>query len=150
MRYKHIWVDADSCPAKAKNIILQTAASKAIKVTYVANRTIPFSIQNPLFTMRVSETIENAADDIIVAESTAEDIVVTRDLPLAQRLVKKGITVLNDRGVIFSENILSKMLAERELSLQMQALGIATARWNTYSEKDVKNFSSSLAKLLQI
>lgn len=147
MSCKHIWVDADSCPAKAKTIILQTAISYGAKVTYVANRPIPFSIQNPLFTMYVCEAKENAADDVIVADCEEGDIVVTRDLPLARRLVEKGIAVLNDRGVIFTEAILKKMLAERELSLHMQSLGIATARWNTYNGKDMQNFADSLQSL---
>ena len=51
--------------------------------------------------MHISEATADAADNYIVEHCGENDVAVTRDIPLASRLVEKGITVLNDRGVVY-------------------------------------------------
>lgn len=146
---KKIWIDADNCPSKAKKIILSKAIEKSIKVTLVANRPIPFDAENPLFEMIVCEKQENAADDYIVNNAQKDELVVTRDLPFAERLVEKNITVMNDRGLVFDRQNLIPLLKDRELALNLAAIGVNRgAKFNTYSDKDAAAFNESLCKIL--
>lgn len=144
-----IWVDADSCPAQAKNIILKNAVRLSLEVVYVANRVIPFSIKNDKFTNIVTKNESGSADDYIVEHVQDNDIVITRDIPLASRLLEKKVCVLNDRGTIFDSTNIKEYLSQRELSLQMYNLGIHTGNsMGTYGAKEVHEFASALDKTL--
>lgn len=144
-----IWVDADSCQSKARNSLQEIALKYSVPVILVANRAIPFFCNSPLFNMVIREAKKDAADTYISVNCTLHDIVVTRDLPLAQKLLQKGITVINDRGIIFTKTTLEKMLKERELSMQMAALGIRNGKFSTYSNEDLKKFTKNFQQALQ-
>ncbi|MBQ2313955.1 MAG: DUF188 domain-containing protein [Treponema sp.] len=145
----HIWVDADSFPAPARLQILKEAAARRLPVTYAANRDIPFGMEDELFSMEICGGGNGAADDYIVSHCTAGDIVATRDIPLARRLLDKKITVINDRGTQFSETNIAELLEQRELSMQMAALGIRPGgRKNTYGNKELAAFTECLKRVL--
>lgn len=144
-----IWVDADSCPSQVKTKILKEAKKNHLAVIYVANRNIPFSIESPLFSMVICEKAKDAADDYIVENSSGNDLVVTRDIPLAKRLVDKKIHVINDRGTKFDTATIKYMLEERELCLQMIALKVHSSnRARTWSDKEFLKFSECLDSVL--
>ena len=145
----HIWIDADSCPAQARDIVLKAAAKEELLVTYAANRPLAFSLQNPLFTMHVCPSTPGAADDYIVEHASEWDIVITRDIPLAARLVEKNICVINDRGIRFDKDNIAKRLKERELSMQMEALGLHKGKGHIpYGGKEIKAFNECFQRVL--
>lgn len=140
-----IWVDADSFPAMAKDIILKEAVRLNLNVIYVANRNIPFSLQNKLFSMQICEKVLDSADNYIYENVKKTDLVATRDIPLAERLVKKGICTINDRGKEFTPELCETMLAERNLSLMLSQAGVNLGkRFNTYGKKEALEFSKCL------
>ena len=144
-----IWVDADSFPARARDLLLKTAAAKGLRVRYVANHDIPFSMGSPLFEMKTCPQTAGAADDLIADSCIPGDIVATRDIPLAARLVDKGIHVINDRGVRYDRRTVEKRLKERELSLQMEALGLHKGHSREgYGGKELDAFGKCLNALL--
>lgn len=144
-----IWVDADSFPAKARDLLLKTAGGKGLRVIYVANHDIPFSLSNPLFEMQICPQTPGAADDCIADGCIPGDIAATRDIPLAARLVDKGVHVINDRGVRYDKRTVEKRLKERELSLQMEALGLHTGHSREgYGGRDLDAFGKCLHALL--
>ena len=144
-----IWVDADSFPAKARDLLLKTAGGKGLRVIYVANHDIPFSLSNPLFEMQICPQTPGAADDCIAGNCEPGDIAATRDIPLAARLVDKGVHVINDRGVRYDKRTVEKRLKERELSLQMEALGLHTGHSREgYGGRDLDAFGKCLHALL--
>lgn len=145
----HIWLDADSCPAPIRKITLQKASDKNIPITFAANRNVDPAFDYPLFTMQVCPKNEGAADDYLVENADKGDLAVTRDIPLAKRLVSKGVRVINDRGLEFSELNIRKMLEERELHLQMVELGIAPkGNWKSFGKEDIKKFRKCLDSIL--
>ncbi len=147
MTEHRIFVDADSCPARAKTIVLRAATRLNVNVVYVANRNIPFSMESQLFKMILVEKKEGAADDYIFENASEKDLVITRDIPLAKRLVDKGIITINDRGTYFDGENLKEMLKQRELSLQMASLGLHTGMsFSTYGSKEIEKFSSAFEK----
>ncbi len=144
-----IWVDADSCPKKVKSVILRAAQKNKIQVNYVANRPIPFDFESSLFKMTICENKEGEADNYILENADKNDLVITRDLPFAKKLYDKKITVINDRGTLFDEKNLERMLRDRELNLQFMALGINMGKkMNTFSEKELQAFSSCFDRVL--
>lgn len=145
-----IFVDADSCEKNARKFILNLAAKKNIKVTFAANKNIPFSFINPLFKMEICSKEKNSADDFIVENSKPGDIVVTRDLILAQRIFNKKILVMNDKGTVFNKENLEYLIEERKLSIQMKSFGISTGgKWKNYNGKDFEKFKSAFSALLE-
>ncbi len=145
-----IFVDADSCEKNARKFILNLAAKKNIKVTFAANKNIPFSFNNPLFKMEICSKEKNSADDFIVENSKPGDIVVTRDLILAQRIFNKKISVMNDKGTVFNKENLEYLIEERKLSIQMKSFGISTGgKWKNYNGKDFEKFKRAFSALLE-
>ena len=91
-----IFVDADSCPKKIKSIIQKAAVKNSMELFFVANRNIPFTTQNPLFFMQICDGHKDAADDWIFEQSTKDDLIITRDILFAKRLVQSGKRAIND------------------------------------------------------
>jgi len=145
-----IWVDADSFPAPAKKTLLKAAKRREIPLTFVANRNIPFSVESPLFTMQICPNTQGAADDFIAENARSGDLVATRDIPLAKRLVQKGVTTINDRGIEFDRENVDTMLKERELSIQWTSLGISTGgRKSSYGKKEAHDFACCMDRVLE-
>ena len=77
------------------------------------------------------------------------DIVVTRDIPFAARLVEKNIVVMNDRGLIFSKENIEDKLREREFSLNLAGIGFGGNKGNYYGEKELGKFSRAFEQKIQ-
>ena len=144
-----IWVDADSCPSPIRKIVLQKASEKNMPIEFAANRNIEPAFEYLNFSMHVCDSKEGAADDYIVENAQKDDIVVTRDIPLAKRLLQNNISVINDRGVRFTEDNIHHMMEERELHMQMISLGIAPkGNWKSFGENELGKFRECLNSLL--
>ena len=145
-----VWLDADSCPAVVRKIILKNSTNNSVPVVFVANRNIPVDFESELFSMVVCPKKSGAADEYIVSHIDPNDVAVTRDLPLAGRLLEKGCTVMNDRGTLFDRKKIDYMLEERELSMQMASLGIRTGgRSDGFGKDDVKKFADCFCSLIR-
>ncbi|MDR3283745.1 MAG: DUF188 domain-containing protein [Treponema sp.] len=110
---------------------------------YVANRIIPLP-ENPLFTMIVTGNSEGAADDHICEHILPDDIAITRDIPLAERLVARNITVLNDRGVLFTPENIWERLSLRNFNLALVEIRESAEKTMVYNKRDVGNFANCL------
>lgn len=115
-----IYVDADGCPVKDE--IYKVAERFGIEVILVANRFMNIP-QNKLFKMEVVSSGFDAADDWIVEKVTARDLVITGDILLAERCVKKGTRVLGHKGVEFTEDNIGMSVANRELMQNLRHMG---------------------------
>lgn len=81
-----IYIDADACPVKEETY--KVASRYKIKTYVVANSYMRIPL-DPLVEMKVVSGTFDAADDWIVENVTARDIVITADILLAERCVKK-------------------------------------------------------------
>lgn len=142
------FIDADSCAKPAREYIEKLCLSRKIHLELVANREIPHT-KSDLIKMVICNQTKNAADDYIVENSNELDMAITRDLELAERLISKNVCTVNDKGKIFTKSLLEYMLKERELSLQMKALGISTGgKWNSYSTKECEAFIKTVSEIM--
>lgn len=138
-----LWVDADSCPRPVRDLVLKTGKRRNLTVHFVANRPIP-GLPDHAFIMTIADTAPDAADDFIVENSVSSDLVVTRDIPLAKRLVDRGIAVINDRGNVYTERNIGERLATRNLMLELYNNGVYPERTGTFGKKELQDFANAL------
>lgn len=148
-----IFVDADSCPMKVREVVCRAAARVQVEARFVANRPIPI-IENEMTRMIVVAEGEGVADDAIVDEANPGDLVITRDIPLASRLVEAGITTLNDRGNHYTADNIRERLAYRNFMTELRQSGINPEQHSSFSNKELQKFASAfdreLTKLLRV
>jgi len=142
-----ILVDADSCPRPARELILRRAAKLSIRVIFAANHVIP-GAQEEGAQMEICPAVANAADDRIVELAESGDLVITRDVPLAKRVVEKDAAALDDRGRVFTVNNINEFLSLRNFMVDLANSGLGMERIANYSKKDLKSFADSLDRIL--
>ncbi len=141
-----IFVDADACPVK--NEVCRVSQRCNIKVTFVANSIMRLP-ESPLNELIIVENSPDAADDLIAEQVGKNDIVVTADIPLADRCVKAGAAVLSPNGKIFSEDNMGQILASRNLMADLRAEGMITGGPPPFSKTDRSRFLQSMDLIIQ-
>ena len=141
-----ILVDADAVPVKQE--VFRVALRYGIKVIMVANSPINIQQEEWLETVVVSGRFD-AADDWIVEQVQKNDIVITGDIPLAARCLKKAARVLDYRGRIFTENSIGNLLATRDLMARLRDIGVNTGGPKVFEKKDRSRFLQSLDTIIQ-
>jgi hypothetical protein len=141
-----ILVDADAVPVKQE--VFRVALRYEIKVVMVANSPINIQQEDWLETVVVSGRFD-AADDWIVEHVQKNDIVVTGDIPLAARCLKKAARVLDYRGRILTENSIGNLLATRDLMAHLRDIGVNTGGPKVFEKKDRSRFLQSLDTVVQ-
>lgn len=102
-----IWVDADACPNVIKEILFRAAERVQMPLTLVANQNIRVPPSRFIRSLRVPAGFD-VADNEIVRLCSAEDLVITADIPLAAEVLEKGAAALNPRGERYSPSTIRK------------------------------------------
>ena len=136
-----IWVDADSCPVRIKEIIIKAAIKRKALAIFVANRNIPLPEDKFILMILVGDE-EGAADDYIINHIEEKDLAITRDIPLAAELVKKGSVVMNDRGTLFNKNNIREKLSIRNMMKDFRESGIVESGGKNFGIKEINAFSN--------
>ncbi len=66
---------------------------------------------------------------------------VTRDVPLAQRLVLKEVTTINDRGTHYTEENINERLSLRNFTVALARNGLEATRDRGYDARALKRFA---------
>jgi uncharacterized protein YaiI (UPF0178 family) len=140
-----ILVDADSCPRDARALVLRAARRTGVKAYFAANRPIPGLEGGE---MLLCPAGEGAADDRLAALAARGDLAVTRDIPLAKRILEAGAEVLDDRGRIFTRGSIGEFLSLRNFTLDLVSNGAVYERSPQYGRGELKKFAASFDKLL--
>lgn len=117
------------------------------KVYFVANKKIPCS-QEGIFQMIICKEEKDSADNYIYDNVQESDLVITRDIVFAQRLVEKNITTINDRGRIFDKENIRELLSNRNFDLQLANLGLVKHYNEGYDKKKFAAFANSFDKVI--
>ena len=136
-----VLVDADACPVKPE--IYRVAERYALKVYVVANAFMAVPRSDLIERVIVAEG-PDAADDWIAERAGATDIVVTADIPLAGRCVRKGAAVIGPTGKAFTEDSIGMALATRDLLTDLRSAGASTRGPPPLTRQDLSRFLSAL------
>jgi uncharacterized protein len=138
-----ILVDADACPVKDE--IYKVALRHEVAVVIVANSYIRIP-EHPLVSRKIVSDGFDAADDWIAEAATPLDVVVTADIPLADRCLKVGARVLGPTGKPFTPDSIGGALATRAImaDLRVGVAGIGAGGPAPFSKADRSRFLSAL------
>ncbi|MCQ2589631.1 MAG: DUF188 domain-containing protein [Treponema sp.] len=142
-----IWIDADSCPVLVREHVAKMGSRLSLKVIFVANKKIPNNTSFPV-EMIVCNDSKDAADNYIFENAGEKDLVITRDIVFADRLVSKGIACINDRGTIFNKENIKSLLADRDFDLQLVEMGLSKHYKEGYDKKKFAAFANSFDKVI--
>lgn len=142
-----IWIDGDACPREVTELVYSAAIRTKTSLNYIANsyRKIP---GNSLFRFVLVSRSPDAADDYIVENLKAEDIVITSDIPFAYEALQKKAYVMNSKGETFTENNIRDRLSTRDLMHDLRSSGLITGGPKAYSPRDKMNFANALDRAL--
>jgi len=142
----HIYVDADACPVKQE--VYRVARRYQLRVTVVANSRMQVP-DEPEIRLEVVEGGLDVADDWIVERVEEGDIVITGDIPLASRCLKRRALVLGTTGKPFTENNIGQVLATRDLMADLRDAGALTGGPAPLQPRDRSRFLQRLDEMVQ-
>lgn len=142
----HVFVDADACPVKPE--VYRVARRYQLDVTLVANSWMRIP-DEPWIELVVVENDFDAADNWIVEHVEPDDIVITADIPLASRCLKKGARVIGTTGKPFTENNIGLSVATRDLLSDLRGAGEATGGPPPLEKRDRSRFLQQLDEVIQ-
>lgn len=142
-----ILVDADAFPNALKEVLLRAVLKWQITTIFIANKRIGIPEVHHV-SMEIVAQGPDEADHRIAELCSENDLVITADIPLADRIVTKGAIGLDPRGTIYDENNIKHLLAMRNLMEELRNNGEITGGPSAIGEKTVRAFADGLNKIL--
>lgn len=142
-----VWIDADACPRLAKEQVVKFALKRKFEVVLVAGQP---QIKPALTLVKLIVVLSgpDAADDYLVEHAVPGELVICSDVPLADRLVKQGVAVLDPRGKEFDQHNMGERLAVRNLFTDLREQGQVGGGQGAYGDKEKQAFANSLDRIL--
>lgn len=142
-----IFVDGDAFPNLLKPIIVRAAERVRSPLVLVANKAVHLG-RSGLIKSIIVEAGADVADDRIVELSEAGDLVITADIPLADRVIAKGAHAIDHRGESYTPDNIKQYLAMRNLMEEIRDSGVITGGPKPFGEKDAHAFANALHRFL--
>ena len=143
----HIWVDADACPGVIKEILYRVAERTRLPLTLVANQWLKTPSSPSIRSIQVPKGFD-VADNHIVEQAQAGDLVITADIPLAAAVIDKGALALNPRGELYSKENIRQMLDLRNFMDTLRSSGVETGGPPAFNHADRQNFANQLDRFI--
>ncbi|MDZ7778771.1 MAG: YaiI/YqxD family protein [Gemmatimonadota bacterium] len=143
-----IWVDADAAPGDVKDIVARASLRLEIPAVLVANQRLQTPANNPFVTAERVAGGPDAADDHIAEAAAPGDLAITADIPLAARLVEKGVVTLDPRGEEYTASNIGERLSIRDFMDGLRATGVETGGPNAYGQKEKQAFAAAFDRTL--
>jgi uncharacterized protein YaiI (UPF0178 family) len=140
-----IYIDADACPVKES--VFKVAQRYGIKVFVVSNHPKIVPKIDSIVAVVVAKTFD-AVDEWIVSQIKPNDLVVSNDVLLAEKCIKKGSLVIDPRGKILDENNIGEAVSMRELLSELRSRGDLKTGPKAMGKKHQSNFLSNLDKVI--
>lgn len=172
----NVYVDADSFPVTLMNIVLKRLVKESPfigEAVFVSDRVIPSvreTIESHTHLLREENgsTLDKAerrkiksniryivvpsgtdsADDMIFSIASLPGFAITHDVPLSYRLTTKGLSVIDDRGHIYTEENVRARLSERNINTSLREWGIFSEKTRPLTPGDINTFSASFDSLI--
>jgi ribosome-associated protein len=119
-----LYIDADACPVKDE--VYKVAARYGLKTFVVSNSWIRVPL-TPAIEQVVVDAGPDIADDWIAERAGPGDVVITNDIPLADRVLKAGGQALGTTGRLFTIDTIGSALASRMIGEHLRSMGEVTS-----------------------
>ena len=143
-----IWVDADACPKVIKEILYRAAERVKCQLILVANQPLAIPRSPFIKSIRVESGFD-VADNYIVQNVQAGDLVITGDIPLAAEVLDEGAEALNPRGEAYSRETIKQKLTMRDFMDEMRGTGIMSGGPPPLNQTDRREFANALDRFLE-
>ena len=124
------------------------AARHALIIHYVSNSHMRLPFGENVKRVVVSDG-PDAADNWIADQVQLGDVVITADIPLASRTIKKGASVISHSGKPFTEDSIDMALAMRDLMAQLRETGDVRGNNPVFTPSDRSRFLQRLENTIQ-
>ena len=141
MSLPRLFIDADACPVKDE--VYRVGARYGLHVFVVSNTWIN-TPRETWIEQVVVDAGPDIADDWIAERVGPGDIVITADIPLADRCLKAGAQALKANGQLFTPDSIGSALAGRMVGEHLRSMGVATSGPPPFGPKDRSAFLQAL------
>ena len=143
-----LFIDGDAFPNLLKPIVLRAIEKQKIDTIVIANKKINIGSSNYIKYIIV-DTKQDEADSKIVEMLQENDLVITADIPLADRTIQKNAHAIDHRGATYTQDNIKQYLAIRNLMQEIRDSGEMTKGPAPFSQKDAQQFANSFNAFLQ-
>ena len=140
-----ILIDADACPVKDE--VYRVAWRREVPVKVVSNMRLRVP-DHPLVERVLVSDAFDAADDWIAEAADEHTVVITGDILLADRCLKKGATVIGHNGKPFTPASIGAAIATRAIMADLRAGGDAVGGPAPFTKADRSRFLQALDQVL--
>ncbi|MEA1914338.1 MAG: YaiI/YqxD family protein [Campylobacterota bacterium] len=144
-----LFIDGDAFPNLLKPIVLRAIERLALHTVVIANKKINIG-KSPHIHYIIVEAGADEADHKIVEMAQKDDLIITADIPLADRLISQDAYALDHRGELFTVDNIKQYLAIRDLMQSIRDSGEMTKGPAPFGAKDAQQFANQLNKFLQL
>jgi hypothetical protein len=142
-----LYIDGDAFPNLLKPIVLKQIERLSIKTVVVSNKKINVG-KSPYISYLIVDAGADEADNKIVDMLKVGDLVITADIPLADRVISKNAHAIDHRGELYSVDNIKQYLAMRNLMESIRESGEMTKGPKPFSKKDAESFANQLNAFL--
>ena len=103
----------------------------------------------PLIERVIVESGPDIADDWIAERVEAGDVVITNDIPLAERVLAAGGSAIAPNGRAFNNNSIGSAIAQRAIMEQIRSTGEITGGPRPFTAADRSQFLQAMDQAIQ-
>ncbi len=144
-----LFIDGDAFPNLLKPIVLKAIERLGLETFVVANKKINIG-KSKNITYIIVKAGADEADNHIIDMLEAGDLVITADIPLADRVITKNAHAIDHRGELYSVDNIKQYLAMRDLMQAIRESGEMTKGPAAFDKKDAQKFANQLNSFLQL
>jgi uncharacterized protein YaiI (UPF0178 family) len=142
-----LFIDGDAFPNLLKPIILKAIERLKLETYIIANKKINIG-KSKYITYIIVELGADEADHKIIEMVEENDLVITADIPLADRIITKKAHAIDHRGELYSVDNIKQYLTMRNFMQEMREAGEITGGPKAFGQKDARKFANQLNAFL--
>jgi len=143
-----LYIDGDALPNLLKPILLRSIQRLHVNTFVIANKKISLGKKSEYIHYIIVDAGADEADNKIVEMLQKGDLVITADIPLADRVIQKKAHAIDHRGELYSIDNIKQYLAMRNLMDKIRESGEITKGPKPFSQKDAHNFANQFNSFL--
>jgi uncharacterized protein len=140
-----LYLDADGCPVKDE--AYRVAERYGLFTYVVANSWLRVPESATIERVTVGDRLDEA-DDWIANRAKPGDIVVTSDIPLADRAIKAGARVVTPDGRVLDARTIGDVLATRNLLTDLREAGTIRGSGRPFGKAERSRFLEAMDRVV--